>query len=241
MKQQGPSSFRNRILNGLLEETIARLRPDLEAIDMPLGFKIFEPDEKIPFVYFPENSMASVVANTDDGQCVEIGVIGYEGAAGLDVVFSVDSNPHDCMIQLADGAHRIRTDKVRAEFAMGGDFQARILLFNYQLMAQVSQTTLCNRLHQVEARLARWLLMCRDRAESNVLLLTQEFIATMLGVTRVSVSVAATALQSLKLIKYSRGRIEILDNPGLEEFTCECYAAVKKEYDRTNSAAFAKN
>ena len=232
MKNQSPSSFRNRILNGLLEETFDRLRPDIERVDMPLGLKIFSPNEKITHVYFPENSIASVVANTQDGQCVEIGVIGYEGAAGLDVVLGVDSTPYDCMIQLADGGSRIQTDKVRAEFAIGGDFQARILFFNYQLMAQISQTTLCNRLHQVEVRMARWLLMCRDRVDSNVLFLTQEFIATMLGVTRVSVSLAAGTLQNLKLIRYVRGQIEILDGKSLEEFTCECYAAVKKEYER---------
>ena len=232
MRGQVGSTYRNLLLRGLPGDILTRLGSDLERVDLTLGRNLFKPEEPITHVYFPENSMASIVANTDGGQSVEIGVVGREGAVGLDVLFGVDVSPHESMVQIGDGGFRITQRGSAVEFAHGGELNRRLLLFNHKLMMQISQTTLCNRLHKIEERLAWWLLMCRDRIDGNVLRLTQEFLATMLGVSRVSVSQAAAALQNLGLIKYARGQITILDDRGLEAYSCECYLAVRREYER---------
>ncbi len=176
--------------------------------------------------------MVSVVAMTADGQCVESGVIGREGMAGINVLMGVDSMPNENIIVLADGALRLSTATIRREFKRGGALQDLLLRFMHALMIQIGQTTLCNRLHSTDVRLSRWLLLCHDRSETNELKLTQEFLSIMLGSQRASVAMSAIALQSAGFIKYSRGNITITDREGLEDFTCACYQAVKQEYDR---------
>jgi CRP-like cAMP-binding protein len=173
--------------------------------------------------------MISVVSNLAQGQSVEIGVVGREGMSGIEVLMGVDSIPNESMVQLADGALRMTTAVIRAEFKRGGALQDLLMRYTHTLLTQVSQSAVCNRLHSVVERLARWLLMCQDRAESDDLPLTQEFIAMMLGTRRSGVTEAAIALQGEGYIRYSRGHITILDRPGLEEFTCECYAVIKAE------------
>jgi CRP-like cAMP-binding protein len=234
MHDQTPSrhTTKNHILNALPDEDYHRLHQHLEEVQLTLGQVLYRPDELIKYVYFPDDSMNSVVATTPDGQCAEVGVIGREGICGVDVLMGVDSTSNENIIQIPDGALRIKTETIRAEFKRGGAFQDLALLYIHALMMQISQTALCNRLHSLEQRLARWLLMSHDRAKGDELTLTQEFLSIMLGVNRPTVSNAAVLLQGGGFIKYSRGRITISDREGLEDFACDCYDVVKPEYDR---------
>jgi CRP-like cAMP-binding protein len=225
-------STKNQILNSLPDEDYQRLHKHLVPVELTLGQVIYRPDERIKFVYFPNDSMNSVIATTPDGQCAEVGVIGREGMVGVDVLMGVDSTSNQNIIQLSDGALRIKTGTIREEFKRGGAFHDLALLYVHALMMQISQTALCNRLHTVEQRLARWLLMCHDRSKGDELTLTQEFLSIMLGVNRPTVTTAALVLQGGDFIKYSRGKITVLDREGLEDFACDCYDVVKPEYDR---------
>ncbi len=225
----------NYILNILPKEDLARLLPDLEEIDLPLGHIIYRAEAPIKYLYFPNKSMVSVIATTMDGQCAEVGVIGREGVVGLEALMGADTTINEHIVQHADGAMRIKTSAVKTEFKRGGALHDVLLGFAWLMMMQISQTALCNRLHLVEQRLARWLLICADRAGTNKLQLTQEFLAIMLGVNRPTVTIAAVMLQSADYIKYSRGQIKITDREGLEHFTCDCYRTVKKQYNKFNT------
>lgn len=235
-----PFSTRNHILKELSADSLARLRPHIERLDLKLGANLFRPNEEITHVYFPEGAMASIVANTERGQSCEIGVVGREGAVGLDVLMGADSSPHESMIQIANSVYRIPTAVIRKEFKRGEETQDLLLRFINKLMIQISQTTLCNRLHSVDERLSRWLLMCHDRVDNSHLELTQEFLAIMLGVTRVSVTLSASSLQTIGYIKYTRGNITVLDRQGLEDSACECYKVVKTEYERVDGKRRSK-
>lgn len=223
---------RNLILNALPKEDYERLLPDLEQVNLDLGQVVYRAEEPIMHLYFPNNAMISVIANTSNGQCAEVGVIGYEGIIGIDALMGSDSTMNENIIQLADGALQIKTAAIREEFKRAGALHDSILRFMRLLMVQISQTALCNRLHTVEERLARWLLMCHDRSATGKLQLTQEFLSIMLGANRATVTLAAITLQHIGYIKYSRGDIAITDREGLESFTCPCYQTVKQEYDR---------
>lgn len=222
----------NRILNNLSDEDYERLRPHLTLVNLNLGEIIYQPNQSIKHIYFPDNSMASVIATTPEGQSAEVGVIGREGIVGVDVLMGVDSTSNQVLIQLADGALRMNAATAKKEFAESASMNAALLLCIHALMMQISQTALCNRLHTIEQRLARWLLLCHDRSASDVLTLTQEFLAIMLGANRPSVTTAALILQGGGFIKYSRGRITVTDREGLEDFACDCYRVTKPEYDR---------
>ncbi len=222
--------FSNQILDKLPPDIIERLQPNLEHCDAALDHQVYSAYEPIEFVYFPLNSMISIVAMTSNGQTTEIGVIGPEGAAGLEVVLGTARSPHMSMFQIAGPAYRIKSKYILREFNESQIFRQRILHFVQKMTVQVSQTTLCNRLHRIDERLPRWLLMCDDRIVGRELRLTQEFIAIMLGTSRVSVTQAAHALQQTGFIKYQRGRIEITDREALEEMSCECYQIVQDEY-----------
>lgn len=226
-------STRNYLLNALPPDSLKRLLPRIESVDLPLGATLYKPYDRIEYVYFPNNSMASIVANSASGQATEIGVVGCEGAVGVEVLLGSNSSPHESMIQIADGAHRIAAKALRAEFEENRATRRLLLAFVNKLMVQISQTTLCNRIHSVDERLSRWLLMCDDRIESSTLALTQEFLAIMLGVSRVSVTLSASDLQAAGVISYSRGHLTVLDREALEKTACECYKIVKAEYDRT--------
>lgn len=225
-------STQNCILNALPKEDFERLLPDLEEVNLALGQVIYRVEEPIEYVYFPNNAVISVIANTAEGQCVEVGVIGREGITGIDVLMGADSTLNENIIQYPDDALRINTAAIKKEFKRAGAFHDLSLRFIRLLMIQISQTALCNRLHTVEERLSRWLLMCHDRAEADELTLTQEFLGYMLGTNRATVTVSAIALQSAGFIKYSRGLITVVDRKGLEDFACDCYKTVKQEYDR---------
>ncbi len=237
MPSNASLATRNHLLNNLKPESFERLRPYIKEFDAYLGRTLYSPFEPIEHVYFPNNSMASIVASTESGHTTEIGVIGCEGAAGLEIVMGRTSSPNESMIQIADSGHRIPSRYLLAEFERSADTRLLFLSFIKKFIIQISQTTLCNRLHNVEQRLARWLLLCYDRVDKEHLKLTQQYLSVMLGVTRVSVTHAANGFQDLGLIKYKRGKVTIADYEGLQKSVCECYAIVKAEYDATECNA----
>lgn len=220
----------NHILNALPKVDLGRLAPHIERVNLKLGDVLYHSNEKISHVYFPDRSLICVVAYTSEGQGDEIAVIGSEGATGLDVVMGSDVTLNEHIILFADGAFRIPTAAICEEFHRGEAMQILLLQFIRKMMAQISQTALCNRLHNTRERLARWLLMCHDRVSSDVLHLTQEFIAIMLGANRATVTLTAIELQHEGLISYKRGYIQINDRQGLEDYSCECYQVINSAY-----------
>jgi len=220
----------NSILISLPAADRERLAPKLERVTMAHGDILYAPDQKIKHVYFPDRAMISVVAYTPEGQGSEVAVIGFEGITGIDVVLGSDRASNEFITQLSDGALRMTTADIRDEFARAGAMQSLLLQFTRKLLVQISQTALCNRLHTTEKRLSRWLLMCHDRHDTDILNITQEFLAVMLGTTRTSVSITANVLADDGMISYSRGVITITDRKGLEKFTCPCYKVIRQAY-----------
>lgn len=222
----------NRLLAALPETDYQRLIPHLEQVDLELGKVLYQVGEPIDYVYFPHSSLVSLVMVLQDGSTAEVGLVGGNGMVGVPVVLGSDISFTLAIVQVADGAVRMRADQLKAEFRRGGALQALLLRYVQALLAQVSQTAACNRLHTLEARLARWMLLVQDAINSNELQLTQEFIAQMLGVRRSGVTVAAGALQQADLIHYNRGKITVLNRKGLEKVSCECYRVIEEEYKR---------
>jgi hypothetical protein len=229
-----PSSFttQNHILLSLPEDDLKRIIPHLEYVVLPHAMTVYEAGGQIDYVYFPNYAMISVVSATESGQYAESGVIGWEGIGGVEALLGGSTTPNKHIIQLPGDGYRTSVKVARAEFARGNGFQREILAFTRSMLAMMSQTALCNRLHIAEQRLAKWLLMCRDRSDSDTLPITQEFSALMLGSNRVTLTAAAGQLQQQGLIEYKRGRITILDRPGLNAAGCECYMRIRQEYDR---------
>jgi CRP-like cAMP-binding protein len=223
---------RNLILAQLPDEEYASLAKSLTPIDLPLGMQLSEPNQPIEYVYFLNSGLISTDALTELGESVEVGVIGREGFSGLPTLLDQPQMSHSVIMQGIGEGLRIRSSIVRDEFLKGGMLQRMVHAFAYLQLVQVSQSVLCNRLHEVNARLARWLLTSADRMESESLHLTQEFLAQMLGVQRSTVTVAAGDLQRAGMIGYSRGKINILDRPELTKVACECYAIVSSSYER---------
>jgi CRP-like cAMP-binding protein len=221
----------NSILAALPAEEYERIASSLSTVSFDLGQIIYEPDEVICQVYFPTTTITSLVTILEDGSTVEAGIIGYTGMVGIPVVLGVESSNSQAITQHKGDALGMSVDILKQELSRGGQLQQLLLRFTHALFTQVSQTAACNRLHTVEERLARWLLMIHDRIREDDFLLTQEFIATMLGSRRAGVTVAAGILQQAGLINYKRGRICIIDRERLEEVSCECYRIVKEEYD----------
>lgn len=219
----------NHILSSLSPKDLERLMPDIEPVELSLAKKIFYPGEEIDHIYFPSNAIISVVAYTPAGQSAEVGVIGREGLAGYDVLLGGVSTPFEHIVQIPNGGWRVKTDIIKREFNAGGALHHSILNFTRQMMLQIGRTALCNRLHTAEERLARWLLMCRDRSDHDVLELTQEFLAKMLGSDRVTVTQAAGKLHDNGLIEYRRGHLVITDRGRLRDFSCDCYDAPETE------------
>lgn len=220
----------NKILGAISKAELASIIPKLEYVNLASGTVLYHPEETIDYVYFPNRAMISVVAFNAEGQSAEAAVIGSEGATGLDVVMGGDSSLNQHITQIPAEALRMKTADVREEFALCGGFHFELLSFTRKLIIQLSQTALCNRLHTTEKRLARWLLMCHDRSDSDELRLTQEFIALMLGANRTTVTLTAIELQNAGYIAYTRGSITIMDRTGLEAFSCSCYETISKAY-----------
>jgi CRP-like cAMP-binding protein len=223
---------RNLILAQLPDAEYDTLARSLVPLELPLGMRLSEPNEPIEYIYFLNSGLISTDALTEKGESVEVGVIGREGFAGLPALLDQPQMSHTVLMQGPGEGFRIRSSIVREQFMKGGALQRLVHTFAYLQFVQVTQSVLCNRMHEVDARLARWLLTSADRTESDSLNLTQEFLAQMLGVQRSTVTVAAGELQRAGLIGYSRGKIHILDRPGLSATACECYRIVRASYRR---------
>jgi CRP-like cAMP-binding protein len=222
----------NRLLAALPPDDLARLRRHLEPVPLPLRRTLSKPGRAIDHAYFPENGMVSLVAPLADGALIEVGVIGREGCVGAALLLGVDTYPAEAMVQLAGSALRIDADVLRREAARSSALSRQLLRFTHALHVQVTQSAACNGRHTLEQRLARWLLVTRDRADSNVVPLTHEFLGMMLGARRAGVTVAVGALKAAGLVRNATGRITILNQAGLEAASCECYRTVKTEYAR---------
>ena len=222
----------NGILAALPEDEYQRLDPYLTLVDLSSGNILYEPQELIETVYFPVSALISIVSTLDDGITTEIGLIGNNGIIGLPVVLGSRRSSNRIIVQVSNTAIKVAAQVLKKEFDRQGELQRLLLLYSEARLIQVSQQAVCNRHHSIEERLARWLLTVADSIESNELPLTQEFIANMLGVRRSSVTVAAGILQRAGMIRYSRGKITILDRTALENTTCECYDHLKHEFQR---------
>ncbi|HEX8721989.1 MAG TPA: Crp/Fnr family transcriptional regulator [Pyrinomonadaceae bacterium] len=232
MHEQSDLRSENHILAGLPPEDYRRLAPHFETLEATRGEVLYRSEQHIDHCYFPLNSMVSLVSRTADGESVEVSVVGYEGFTGVSVLLGVDNSPYENMVQIPDGAVRVKAGVLREEFARGGAFQALALRYVQSLLLQTAQVAACNRLHSLSERLARWLLMSEDRCRCADLPLTQEFLSLMLGVRRPGVTETAVVLQARGLIDYTRGHIKIRDRAGLEEHACDCYRIIKEEFDR---------
>ncbi len=224
--------LQNHLLSALPADDYQRLLPNLELIPMPLGWAICESGGHMTYVYFPTSSIVSLLYVLENGASAEIAVTGKEGLVGISLFMGGDSTPSRAVVQSAGYGYRLKASVLKREFAIGGHLQRLALRFTQALITQMAQTAVCNRHHSVDQQLCRWLLMSLDRLPGNVLIMTQELIANMLGVRREGVTEAAVKLQAAGLIHYSRGKITVLDRPKLEKRVCECYAVVKKEFDR---------
>jgi CRP-like cAMP-binding protein len=226
------SPLQNHLLAALPDSDYARLLPDLELIPMPLGWAVYESGGHLGYMYFPTTSIVSLLYVMENGASVEIAVTGNEGLVGISLFMGGESTPSRAVVQSAGNGYRLKAAILKREFALGGHLQHLALRFTQTLITQMAQTAVCNRHHTLDQQLCRWLLLALDRMPGDELVMTQELIANMLGVRREGVTEAAGKLQDSGLIKYSRGRIHVLDRAGLEQRVCECYGVVKKEFDR---------
>ena len=230
-----PSSHspkQNHLLAALPDEDYARLAPDLELIPMPLGWAVYESGGRLSYLYFPTTSIVSLLYVMESGASAEIAITGNEGLVGISLFMGGESTPSRAVVQSEGNGYRLKASALKREFSAGGNLQHLALRYTQALITQMAQTAVCNRHHSVDKQLCRWLLLSLDRLENSELVMTQELIANMLGVRREGVTEAAGKLQKDGVIHYSRGRISVLSRAKLEERVCECYAVVKKEYDR---------
>jgi CRP-like cAMP-binding protein len=223
---------RNRVLHALPPDEYEWLASRLEPVELRLGAVLAEAEEPFRHVYFPETSVASVVNIMADGSIVEVGTIGREGMVGLSVFLDAGATPSRTVVQIAGAARRMDASTFAAELGERPTLQRMLHRYTHAYLTQVAQTAACNRMHNIGQRCARWLLMTHDRAGEDTFSLTQEFLSFMLGVRRAGVTEAAGALQAAGLIRYSRGRVSILDRPGLEDASCECYRIVRDHFER---------
>jgi len=223
---------RNRLLAALPQAEWGRWLPHLEPVNMPLGKVLYESGSRLSHVYFPTTSIVSLLYVMEDGASAEIAVVGNEGIVGISLFMGGESTPSRALVQSAGQGFRLKSDLMLQEFNRAGPVLHLLLRYTQALITQMSQTAVCNRHHSLDQQLCRWLLLSLDRLNSDQLAMTQELIANMLGERREGVTEAAGNLQQAGLIRYQRGHITVIDRAGLEQRTCECYAVVKKEYDR---------
>jgi CRP-like cAMP-binding protein len=221
----------NDLLAALPAAEWSRWLPQLEHVTMPLGQVLYESGSTLSHVYFPTTSIVSLLYVMENGSSAEIAVVGHEGIVGISLFMGGESAPSRAVVQSAGEGFRLTSTAIKEEFNRAPVLHL-LLRYTQALITQMAQTAVCNRHHSLDQQLCRWLLLSMDRLEGNELAMTQELIANMLGVRREGVTEGALKLQKAGLIRYSRGRISVLDRPGLEQRTCECYAVVKKEDDR---------
>jgi CRP-like cAMP-binding protein len=222
----------NHLLRALPPAESQRWFPLLETVDLPLGTVLYESGGTLSHVYFPTTAIVSLLYVMENGASAEIAVVGNEGILGISLFMGGESTPSRAVVQSAGQGLRLRAPLMKEEFNRAGPVLHLMLRYTQALITQMAQTAVCNRHHSLDQQLCRWLLLSLDRLEGNELIMTQELIANMLGVRREGVTEGALKLQHAGLIKYSRGHITVLDRSGLEQRSCECYAVVKKEYDR---------
>ena len=222
----------NHLLAALPADEFARLSPHLELVPMPLGEALYESGGRLQHVYFPTTSIVSLLYVLADGASPEIAIVGNEGILGISLFMGGETTPSRAVVQSAGYGYRLKAQLLKQEFNRARPVLHLLLRYTQALITQMAQTAVCNRHHSVEQQLCRWLLLSLDRLSSDSVSMTQELIANMLGVRREGVTDAAGNLQRAGLIRYSRGQIEVLDRPGLERAVCECYAVVKREFDR---------
>lgn len=232
MAQPGRHATGNRILDALAHDDFDRLHRHLEPISLPLKQALGHSGVEISFVHFPVHGMISMISTLGDGSAVEVGTVGNEGLAGLSVLLGTRISPHDVLVQGAGSGFRAAAGVLRNEFDQSRGFRDIVLKFTNLFLAQISQTAACNGRHGLEARCARWLLTMRDRFEADLFPITHELLAMLLGVRRPGVTGAAIGLQRSGIIRYSHGRMEVLDRAGLEAASCECYGVIKNQIDR---------
>ena len=235
------NALMNHLLAALPADEFETLKPNLERVSLALGEVIYESGEMLEYVFFPTTAIISLLYIMENGSTAEIGMTGNDGLVGVALFMGGSTTPNRAVVQSAGNAFRLRAKALRFEFHLSGVFQKVLLRYTQYLMTQISQTAVCNRLHSVEQQLCRWLLINHDLLQSNKLIMTHDLIANMLGVRREGVSIAAGHLQKMKLIKYVRGTITILDREGLETTACECYQVVQEEYDRLLGTYISKN
>jgi CRP-like cAMP-binding protein len=222
----------NHLLAALPAAEFERLSPHLELVPMPLAKALYEPGIRLDHVYFPTDCIVSLLYVMENGASAEIAVVGNEGILGIALLMGGESTPSRAVVQSAGHAYRLPAQLIKDEINRAGPMLHLFLRYTQALITQMAQTAVCNRHHTIDQQLCRWLLLSLDRLPSNELTMTQELIANMLGVRREGVNEAAGKLQSAGLIHYHRGRIIVIDRAGLEARACECYAVVKKEFDR---------
>lgn len=232
MSKDHPNLIGNQLLSALPIEEYKLLLPNLELVSLTSRQIIYAPDEPIKYVYFPNSGIISLVSITEDGRTVEAGMVGTEGMAGIPIFLGVEQIPSQAIAQVTGEAMRMKADVFKREVTPDTSLYKLLLRYTQALLNQISQSVACNCLHSIEKRCCRWLLMYQDRVGSNQFRLTQELLSQMLGVRRASVNEVATTLQKAELIRYSRGKITILNRQGLESVACECYDIVKKEFQR---------
>ena len=223
---------KNTLLAALPDPEWQRWMPQLEPVDMPLGFVLYESGATLSHVYFPITAIVSLLYVMENGASAEIAVVGNEGIIGISLFMGGESTPSRAVVQSAGKGFRLKAHIVKEEFNRAGAVLHLLLRYTQALITQMAQTAVCNRHHSLDQQLCRWLLLSLDRLQDNELVMTQELIANMLGVRREGVTEAALKLQQDGLIRYARGRITVLDRPAIEKRTCECYAVVFKEYQR---------
>src|SRR5476649_1472964 len=223
-------SVPNRLLAALPRIDYQKLLPVLEPVKLAFGDILYESHAQIRHVYFPNDCFVSMLTTVDAGRAAEVGLIGSEGMIGVPMALGVAVSPFRAVVQGGGTAMRVKVADFRRDFSESAALRRELFLFTHLLMIQIAQTAACNRFHVVQKRMARWLLMTRDRVNSNEFRITQDFLALMLGVRRSGVTVAACSLQERKLIGYRRGTVTILDQRGLEAAACGCYKTVKDIY-----------
>ncbi len=227
-----PPPYKNRVLASLPADEMKRLAPHLSPVTLNTNRSLYDPGQTIDTVYFVEEGVCSVVVAMENGSTVEVGIIGRDGFVGLAGVLGTGRSPYRTVIQIPGHGFSVNARVLQEQFEASSELRLRFQRFVQAMLVQTAQTAACNRVHELEERLARWLLMCRDRVQSDQVHITQEFLAMMLGTRRTSVTVAAGMLHKAGLISYSRGSVTIQDRERLGQAACECYRIIREEYVR---------